>query len=80
MLEDGRWRNDGFLRPNGQARDLFAALLFAWTRRPRLGRGLWRRRLARYPRRRRLGAARAAATGPAALDRALAGGRAGRRA
>lgn len=31
MLEHGKWRNDGFLRPNGQARDLFAALLFAWT-------------------------------------------------
>lgn len=31
MLEDGRWRNDGFLRPNGQARELFAALVFAWT-------------------------------------------------
>lgn len=31
MLEHGKWRNDGFVRPNGQARDLFAALMFAWT-------------------------------------------------
>lgn len=31
MLEHGQWRNDGFLRPNAQARDLFAALMFAWT-------------------------------------------------
>jgi len=31
MLERGQWRNDGFLRPNTQARDLFAALMFAWT-------------------------------------------------
>lgn len=31
MLEGGKWRNDGFMRPNAQARDLFAALMFAWT-------------------------------------------------
>lgn len=31
MLERGHWRNDGFLRPNTRARDLFAALMFAWT-------------------------------------------------
>jgi len=31
MLEGGTWRNDGFMRPNAQARDLFAALMFAWT-------------------------------------------------
>ncbi len=31
MLEHGEWRNDGFLRPNAQARNLFAALIFAWT-------------------------------------------------
>jgi hypothetical protein len=31
MLERGQWRNDGFMRPNAQARDLFAALIFAWT-------------------------------------------------
>ncbi|WP_367351834.1 DUF3261 domain-containing protein [Achromobacter animicus] len=31
MLEGGQWRNDGFMRPNTQARDLFAALMFAWT-------------------------------------------------
>ncbi len=46
MLEGGRWRNDGFLRPNGQARDLFAALVFAWTPEAGLdaayGAGAWR--------------------------------------
>ncbi|WP_029953420.1 DUF3261 domain-containing protein [Achromobacter sp. DH1f] len=46
MLEDGRWRNDGFLRPNAQARDLFAALVFAWTPEAELdaayGAGSWR--------------------------------------
>lgn len=46
MLEDGHWRNDGFLRPNGQARDLFAALAFAWTPQAELdaayGAGAWR--------------------------------------
>lgn len=46
MLEDGHWRNDGFLRPNGQARDLFAALVFAWTPQAELdaayGTGAWR--------------------------------------
>ncbi|OAE72678.1 hypothetical protein A7J71_11720 [Achromobacter insolitus] len=31
ILEQGQWRNDGFLRPNAPARDLFAALFFAWT-------------------------------------------------
>ena len=31
MYEHGQWRNDGFLRPNAQARSLFAALMFAWT-------------------------------------------------
>lgn len=31
MLERGQWRNDGFMRPNAQARELFAALMFAWT-------------------------------------------------
>jgi len=31
LLEDGRWRNDGFMAPNAPARELFAALLFAWT-------------------------------------------------
>jgi len=31
ILENGRWRNDGFIAPNAQARELFAALLFAWT-------------------------------------------------
>lgn len=46
ILEHGRWRNDGFLRPNGQARDLFAALVFAWTPLDDLdtayGAGAWR--------------------------------------
>jgi len=30
LLEAGRWRNDGLLPPNGQARELFASLIFAW--------------------------------------------------
>ncbi|MGE8619364.1 MAG: hypothetical protein ACN6O0_16190 [Achromobacter spanius] len=46
MLEAGHWRNDGFLRPNAQARDLFAALMFAWTPQAELdaayGAGTWR--------------------------------------
>lgn len=46
MLEAGHWRNDGFLRPNAQARDLFAALMFAWTPQTELdaayGAGAWR--------------------------------------
>ncbi|MEN4922889.1 hypothetical protein ABE485_29740 [Achromobacter spanius] len=46
MLEQGQWRNDGFLRPNAQARDLFAALMFAWTPEAELdaayGAGAWR--------------------------------------
>ena len=46
MLENGQWRNDGFLRPNAQARDLFAALVFAWTPESDLdtayGAGAWR--------------------------------------
>jgi len=29
LLQDGEWRNDGLLPPNQQARELFAALLFA---------------------------------------------------
>lgn len=31
LLEDGKWRNDGFLPPNASARTLFSALIFAWT-------------------------------------------------
>ncbi|WP_447919062.1 DUF3261 domain-containing protein [Achromobacter aegrifaciens] len=46
MLEHGQWRNDGFLRPNAQARNLFAALIFAWTPETELdaayGAGNWR--------------------------------------
>jgi len=46
MLEHGQWRTDGFLRPNAQARDLFAALMFAWTPEAELdaayGAGAWR--------------------------------------
>ncbi len=46
MLERGAWRNDGFLRPNAQARNLFAALIFAWTPEAELdaayGAGNWR--------------------------------------
>ncbi|MDD0845357.1 hypothetical protein [Pseudomonas sp. Gutcm_11s] len=29
LLQDGEWRNDGLLPPNAEARELFAALLFA---------------------------------------------------
>lgn len=29
LLEAGQWRNDGLLPPNAEARELFAALLFA---------------------------------------------------
>lgn len=32
LLEHGVWRNDGLLPPNTEARELFAALLFALTR------------------------------------------------
>lgn len=31
LLQDGEWRNDGLLPPNAEARELFAALLFALT-------------------------------------------------
>lgn len=31
LLEHGLWRNDGLLPPNAEARELFAALLFALT-------------------------------------------------
>jgi hypothetical protein len=31
LLEDGAWRADGLLPPNAEARELFAALLFAVT-------------------------------------------------
>jgi hypothetical protein len=31
ILQDGQWRNDGFMRPDGQASDMFSAILFAWT-------------------------------------------------
>jgi len=31
ILQNGQWRNDGFIPPNQEARELFAALLFAWT-------------------------------------------------
>lgn len=31
LLEHGQWRNDGLLPPNAEARELFAALLFALT-------------------------------------------------
>jgi len=30
LLENGRWRNDGFIASNREAREMFAALLFAW--------------------------------------------------
>jgi len=45
ILDNGRWRNDGFIAPNAQAREMFAALLFAWTPRSDLdaayGAGRW---------------------------------------
>jgi hypothetical protein len=31
ILQDGKWRNDGFMRPNAQASDMFSAMLFAWA-------------------------------------------------
>jgi hypothetical protein len=31
ILRDAQWRNDGFMRPDGQASDMFSAILFAWT-------------------------------------------------
>lgn len=31
LLENGAWRDDGLLPPNAEARELFAALLFALT-------------------------------------------------
>ncbi|MBD9413004.1 hypothetical protein IB234_00415 [Pseudomonas sp. PDM16] len=31
LLEHGEWRNEGLLPPNAEARELFAALLFALT-------------------------------------------------
>jgi len=31
ILANGKWRNDGFMPPNQKVRELFAALLFAWT-------------------------------------------------
>jgi len=32
MLRNGRWYTDGFIAPNRQAQELFAALLFAWSK------------------------------------------------
>jgi len=32
ILQNSKWRNEGFIAPNPQARELFAALLFAWTK------------------------------------------------
>ncbi len=37
LLSDSRWQNDGLLPPNPQARELFAALLFALTPEVELG-------------------------------------------
>jgi len=45
LLENGRWRNDGFIHPNLEAREMFAALLFAWMQNADLdeayGAGRW---------------------------------------
>ena len=38
LLRDGHWQADGLLPPNPEARELFAALLFALTPRERLDR------------------------------------------
>lgn len=40
LLEDRQWRNDGLLPPNPEARELFAALLFALAPRAQLP-ALW---------------------------------------
>lgn len=37
LLSDSQWQNDGLLPPNPQARELFAALLFALTPEAELG-------------------------------------------
>lgn len=31
ILQDGKWRNDGFMRPDSSASNMFSAILFAWT-------------------------------------------------
>jgi len=31
ILENGQWRNEGFIWPNPEARELFTALLVVWT-------------------------------------------------
>jgi len=36
ILQDGTWRNDGFMRPNAGASELFSAILFAWLPADRL--------------------------------------------
>ncbi|WP_124080865.1 DUF3261 domain-containing protein [Pigmentiphaga humi] len=46
LLDQGNWRSDGLAPPNSEARELFAALLFAWTPHDALdaayGAGSWR--------------------------------------
>jgi len=48
VLENGRWRNDGFIHPNSEAREMFAALIFAWMQKADLdaayGADRWRHR------------------------------------
>lgn len=46
LLQRGEWRDDGLLPPNAEARELFAALLFALTRDadlPSYPKGSWQR-------------------------------------
>jgi hypothetical protein len=58
LLQNGRWRSDGLLPPNRQARTLFAALAFAWMPENALdqayGPGAWRQQTLPDGRRQRL--------------------------
>jgi hypothetical protein len=58
ILQVHTWRNDGLLPPNARARQLFAALLFAWTPKAGLDRaypgGSWRESAGEYGRRTRI--------------------------
>ena len=55
-LQAGRWHNDGLLPPNPQARELFAALLFAFTADAQLASSYAKQDWSREPQGRRLGA------------------------
>jgi len=45
ILQNGQWRNDGFIMPNPKAQELFAALLLAWTKKADLSRAYGRKPL-----------------------------------